>query len=129
MNLFFLMTGKDAGSDRFLRDARLLVSPAAVEIFTDVPCFAERLRRPKDPFSVVVILGPSDEDLKKVAPLREYLKDSRILLVLREQSEETIGLAHRILPTYITYLDNSTSGVVSVIKQVIKDTGVKAGAG
>ncbi len=127
MNLFFLMTGQDGQGEPFLRDASPLVPPGAVEVFRDLPSFAERLRRPKDPFSVVLVVGPSDEDLKKVAPLREYLKDSRIVLVLRDQSEKTISLAHRFLPTYITYLDNGTSGVVSVIKRVMKDTFVGEG--
>ena len=127
MNLFFLMTGKDPGSERFLRDANPLVPPDAVEVYRDVASFADRLRRPKDPSCVVVILGPSDDDLKRIASLREFLKDSRILLVLDDQGEETISLAHRILPTYITYLDNGTAGVVSVIKQVMKDAGVRKG--
>jgi len=127
MKLFFLMTGNDAGGEPFLRDASRLVSRDAVEVFRDVASFAERLRRPKDPFSVVIVLGPSDDDLKNVAPLREFLKDSRILLVLRDQSEETISLAHRVLPTYITYLDNGTAGVVSVIRQVMRDTCVREG--
>jgi len=127
MNLFFLMTGRDAEGGQFLRDASRLVSRDAVEVFRDVGSFADRLRRPKDPLPVVVVLGPSDEDLKRIVPLREFLKDSRILLVLRGQNDETIRLAHRILPTYITYLDNGTGGVVSVIKQVMKDNCVTAG--
>ena len=127
MNLFFLMTGQDGAGEPFLRDASPLVSREAVEVFKDLPSFAERLRRPKDPSCVVVILGPSDGDLKRIAPLREYLKDSRILFVLRDQSEETIGLAHRVLPTYITYFDNGTSGVVSVIKHIMKDACVREG--
>jgi hypothetical protein len=124
MNLFFLMPGPDGGAERFLRDASPFVPQNALEVFRDVGGFAERLRRPKDPSSVVVVLGPSPEDLKRIAVLRDYLKDSRILLVLRDQSEETISLAHRVLPTYITYLDNSTAGIVSVLRQVMKDTGV-----
>jgi hypothetical protein len=127
MNLFFLMTGRDGAGEPFLRDASPLVSRDAVEVFKDLPSFAERLRRPKDPSCVVVILGPSDEELKRIAPLREYLRDSRILLVLRDQSQETIGLAHRVLPTYITYFDNGTSGVVSVIKHIMKDSCVREG--
>lgn len=127
MNLFFLMTGQDGAGEPFLRDAGPLVSRDAVEVFKDLPSFADRLRRPKDPSCVVVILGPSDEDLKRIAPLREYLKDSRILLVLRDQGEETMRLAHRILPTYITYFDNGTSGVVSVIRRVMKDTCIREG--
>jgi hypothetical protein len=34
-------------------------------------------------------------------------------------------LVHKTLPTYISYLDNGTAGIVTVLKQVMKGSGVK----
>ncbi|MGZ5498225.1 MAG: hypothetical protein ACXWHI_05865, partial [Candidatus Aminicenantales bacterium] len=61
---------------------------------------------------------------RRIISLRDFLKDARVLLVLGDESEETISLAHRVLPTYISDLDESTSGVVSVLKQLMKDARV-----
>ncbi len=72
----------------------------------------------------MLVLGPSHEDLRRIISLRDFLKDARVLLVLGDESEETISLAHRVLPTYISDLDESTSGVVSVLKQLMKDARV-----
>ena len=122
MNLFFLIGDKGGRGGRFLEDVTPLVPKDRFEVFLGFTGFAERLRKPRDPYSALLLLGPSHEDLKRVVSLRDFLKDTRVLLVLGDQSEETISLAHKILPTYISYLDNDTSGVVSVLKQLMKDT-------
>jgi hypothetical protein len=63
--------------------------------------------------------------VQRLVSLREFLKDARILLVLGDQDEESLGWVHRTLPTYISYLDNGTAGIVTVLKQIMKGSGVK----
>jgi len=127
MNLFFLIGDKGSQGGRFLDEVTPLVPKDSLEVFSGFAGLAERLRKPRDISSALLVLGPSHEDLKRVISLRDYLKDARILLVLGDQSEDTISLAHKILPTYISYLDGGTSGVVSVLKQLIGDVGAHGG--
>jgi hypothetical protein len=128
MNLFFLIGDKGDRGGRFLEDVIPLIPKDRLEVFLGFTGFAERLRKPRDPFGALVLLGPSHEDLRRVISLRDFLKDTKVLLVLGDQNEETISLAHKILPTYISYLDNGTSGVVSVLKQLMKDAPSRAEA-
>ncbi len=121
MNLFLIVTGNNGVGEPYLRDIAPLVSPDRLDVFHDLASFAERLRKPKDPLTILLILRPSHEDLKKVVSLRDLVKDARVLLVLDDQSEETISLAHKVRPTYISYADNGTSGVVAVLKQLLRD--------
>ena len=125
MNLFFLRLRKDGDGGRFLRDVSPIVSPEDFEVFGDLASFHERLRKPRDPSSIMLILDPSYEDLRRVVALREFIKESKVLLVLRDQCAETISLAHKILPTYISYLDGGTSGLVAVLKQLMRDAHAK----
>jgi len=121
MNLFVIVTGHNGEGEPYLRDIAQLVPRDHLEVFPDVPSFAERLSKPKDPLTTLLLLRPSHEDLMKVVSLRDFFKDARILLVLDDQSEETIALAHKVRPTYISYVDNGTSGVVAVLKQLLRD--------
>jgi hypothetical protein len=125
MNLFCLVTAKGGEGERFLQAATPLFAQDKVEVFRDVETFAERLRKPRDPSCAVLAVGPSHGDMRRIVSLREFLKDARILLVLDDQNEETISLVHKTLPTYISYLDNGTAGIVTVLKQVMKGSGVK----
>jgi len=126
MNLFFLIGDKGGRGGRFLEDVIPLFPQDRLEVFVGLAGFAERIRKPRDPFGALVLLGPSHEDLRRVISLRDFLKDTRVLLVLGDQHEETISLAHKMLPTYISYLDNGTSGVVSVLRQLMKDAHSRA---
>lgn len=127
MNLLCLMPGESGEEDRFVQAARPLFSPDKVEVFRDLDAFAARLHKPRDASCALLVVDPSDKDLERLAGLRIFLKDARILLVLADGREETIALAHRTLPTYISYLDNGTAGIVTVLKRIMRDAGVRAG--
>ncbi|HMA54415.1 MAG TPA: hypothetical protein VKT17_08125 [Acidobacteriota bacterium] len=127
MNLFVLIADEDGTGGRFLEEVTPLVPKDKLEVFRGFSALAERLRKPHDPTCTVLVLAPSHEDLRRIVPLREFLKDARFLLVLEDQSAETIALAHRILPTYISDLDDGPSGVVSVLKQLTRDAHAREG--
>jgi hypothetical protein len=121
MNLFVLIAEEGGTGGQFLADAAPLVPRDKLEVFRGYAALAERLKKPRDPFLAVLVLGPSHEDLRRIVSLREYLKEARVLLVLGDEREETIALAHRLRPTYISDIDDGSSGVISVLKQLAKD--------
>jgi hypothetical protein len=126
MNLLCLKLGRGRDEERFVQAVSPLFPPDKVELFEDVDTFAERLHKPKGASCAVLVLGPSDSDLERLVSLRNFLKDSRILFVLAEGNDETIARAHKIFPTYISYFDSGTTGVVTVLKRVMRDAGVRA---
>ncbi len=127
MNLFVLIAEEGGTGGPFVEAVTPLVPKDKLEVLLGLPALAERLRKPHDPFCALLVLGPSHEDLRRIISLRDFLKDIRVLLVLGDESDETITLAHRVLPTYISELEDGTSGVVSVLKQLIKDARVREG--
>jgi len=127
MNLFFLIAEPGGTGGRFLEDVTPLVPEDKLEVLSGVSALAERLRKPRDPYFAVLVLGPSHEDLKTLASLRDHLKEAKILLVLHDQGQETVALAHLVKPTYITDLDNGTSGGASVLKRLFRDVGAGEG--
>ena len=120
MNLFFLIADDSDGAGPFLRAVLHLVPEDKLEVFDGFAEFSERLRRPRDASSVVLVMGPSQDDLKKLVTVRRDLKDVKILLALADSSPETIALAHRVMPTYISDIENGPTGVVSVLNQVLQ---------
>jgi hypothetical protein len=123
MNLFFLIAEDSDGAGPFLRSVLHLVPEDKLEVFDGFSEFSERLRRPRDLSSAVLVVGPSPDDLKKLVSLKNNLKDVKILLVMAESTPETIALAHRVMPTYISDIENGPTGVVSVLNRVLRDPG------
>lgn len=128
MNLFVLIAENGGGDGRFLEEVTPLVPKDKLEVLRGFPALADRLRRPHDLSCALLVLGPSHEDLKRIISFRDFLKDARVLLVLGDEREETIALAHRVLPSYISEFEDGPSGVVSVLRQLIKDAHVHEGA-
>jgi hypothetical protein len=126
MNLFFYMPRPSEKGAQLLSAAAPFVSRGSLEVFRDLTSFAERVRRPKDPFSAALIFDPTREDLRGITSLRDFLKDTRTLLILPDEHEEMISLAHRIFPAYIAYTDNNIADIVSVLGQLVKTFGNEA---
>ena len=59
MNLFVICPGPGKKGGRLLADLVPLTTHESLEVFTDLPSFAARVRRPKDPGSVVLVYDPT----------------------------------------------------------------------
>lgn len=121
MNLIVFMPRPEKRGERLLADLVPLVGRGSLEVFADLPSFAARVRRPKEPGSVVLVFSPTHEDLNDLAGLRDCLKWTKVLLALPDQGEETISLSHKLFPTYIGYVDNGLAGIVCILKQLAKE--------
>ena len=45
--------------------------------------------------------------------------ETKILLILEVQDKETISLAHRLFPTYVSYTENNYSRTLSVLQNLM----------
>lgn len=129
MNLFFYISRPSGHEERLLGAVAPVVSRGSLEVFRNFRSLVERVRRPKESFSAAVIFNPTNEDLRKFISIRDFLEETRILLVLADQDEETIALAHRIFPTYIAYLDGDISEVASVLERLAEAQSDKTNTG
>ncbi len=90
-----------------------------MEVFDTQAGFIKRLRQPKDDSLIAILFDPSNEDLESMGGVREYLVNVSLLLVLSDQDPLTLALAHRLLPSYITYVDSDLSQLLSVIGKLL----------
>jgi len=80
--------------NRDLPDIRL-------ECFTDFEELVTGLQRPEvEPVAVVLVIG-SRTELDEFLPLRPDLENTRVVLVLPDQTRETLTLAQQLHPYYI----------------------------
>jgi hypothetical protein len=55
--------------------------------------------------------------------------DIRILLVLPDTEEETIAMAHRFQPRYLTFVDKNIPALATVVERMRESTLRKGGSG
>lgn len=129
MNLFIYLPKPGERGEELLRAVAPFISRGSLDVFSDLESFAVRVRQPKDAISIALIWNPTAEDLRAIGAMRDFLMGVRTLLVLPDQDEGTITLAHRIFPTYITYIDEGISEVVSVLEWLTRADGESAAKG
>ncbi len=120
MNVFIWASKGGTREAETLRDSLYAFAGGGLQLFETLDGLAERLRRPKDPLSIVVVISPSVKDLEALIDLREHALGVRILLILPDQKKETLALAHKVFPSYIGYRDGYAPRIVSVIMQLAK---------
>jgi hypothetical protein len=120
LNLFYFAPAGSAKGDQLLSEISPLVPQEKLEVFRAASHLAARLLKQKNDFSVAILFDPKKAELKTFIPIRDSIRETRFLLVLPDQKKETISLAHRLVPTFISYFDNKNAEVVSVLQRLIK---------
>jgi DNA-binding NarL/FixJ family response regulator len=118
--LYFSEEAADAGAElqEVLNNA---LPERRVEVFTDLEEMVTDLRRPEaEPVLVVLVIGDVAE-LEEFLPLRSLWQDAGIILVLPDETEETLSLAQELNPSYIKSADEDFVELASVIDEILKE--------
>jgi hypothetical protein len=119
MDLFIYLPTVSEKGRRFLDLVGQLPSGVDKEVFDTRGGFTKRLRQPKDHGLITILFNPSREDLEEMGSAREFLTNIPLLLVLSDQEPETLALAYRLLPSYITYVDSDLSQLLAVVRKLL----------
>jgi hypothetical protein len=119
MNLFVYLPTVSEKGHRLLDSIRPLPAVENVEVFETRVGFIRRLRQPKAESTIAILFDPSREDLEGLDIARQFLANVPLLLVLSDQDMETMALAHRLLPSYITYVESDLSQLLAVVKKLL----------
>jgi hypothetical protein len=118
LNVFVYLSSPAAASPSFLDPLRQLLPEARPEVFESLEELKQRLRRPKNDSSIMIVFSPSREDLSALGSVRDFLGKVHLLLVLPDQEETTLALAHRLLPSFISYVDSDFKELLSVVNKL-----------
>jgi len=97
-----------------------LIPQRRVKMYRTLEGLSERLHRPVDPETIVVIVAGSREKLSEVSPLRRILGDFRTIVVVPDQEPATVALAHQLRPRFLTYANSDLGDLVAVLQKMIK---------
>ena len=97
-----------------------LIPQRRVRVYRTLEGLSERLHRPIDSETVLIIVTYSREKLSEVSPLRHVLGDVRTVVVVPDQEPTTVALAHQLRPRFLTYANSNLEDLTSVLQRMIK---------
>jgi len=89
-----------------------------LHVHRSVDNLIQNILGPWDKKPIVVALIDRKDELIDLVSRREQLYPVRLVLVLPEEEESVISLAHRLRPNYLTYIHKDTEDLKSVLRKM-----------
>ncbi len=120
MSIIVLTPPGSEGNEE-IRAAVERATPAyTVETYNSVEEMIQRLLRTIDTYWIVVLLPASRKDLEELLPYEDILHRVRIVLILPDQSPQTVSLAHRLRPRVLLHDGDSLENLIAVMSRFKK---------
>jgi len=88
-----------------------------IEVYRTINDLSMRLRGTKDMVIVILLIG-NREDFLDLLAIRHLFRNIRIIVVVPDTKHETIAMAHRLRPRYLTYIDGNFLGLSAVVNKM-----------
>ena len=88
-----------------------------IEVYRTINDLSLRLRWAKDTAIVILLVG-NREDFLDLLAIRHLFRNIRIIVVVPDTEHETIAMAHRLRPRYLTYIDGNFLGLSAVVNKM-----------
>jgi hypothetical protein len=107
MQLLFYSSRNDQNKKRLEGAVHRAIPESHIELFNKLDDLGERLRTPVEPDSIAVLSASSREELQRMQPLSALLTEIYVILVIPDRKKSTIELAHRLLPRFLSQINDS----------------------
>ena len=120
MSLLFYRPAQNKIAEKLQFKIESEIPDHQLEIFYSIEGLSERLSHSMRGNCTAVILTENKNDLKDLFPLKNLLKDIRIILILPDRSDEVISMGYKLHPRFLSYMDSEFSDVAIVLKKMVE---------
>ena len=113
----------DAGK-RLRRVIEATPLKSRVEYHETISGLIDTLTRPANAWGISVLLPTNREDLEQLTAIGEFLKTLRIILVLPDNSRDTISKGHALSPRCLMFAHGCLENVGAVLKKMTASFGL-----
>jgi len=103
-----------------------LVSGERLEVYRSIEDLSNRLHRLLDRDAIAILQVRAKEELLDLVSISDLLQDVRIILLLPDREDETISLAHRLRPRFLSYTNADPSDVFAVLSKMLGEINAQA---
>jgi len=91
-----------------------------IEVERTIDGLSARLHQPKDDAFVAVLMAKSRKELLDFHPLLNLFRDIRIILIVPDQDQETITLAHQLRLNFLGYKNSDFTEIIEVLNKMLQ---------
>lgn len=115
MNL--MLYSPEADADEYQLLAHINKAEEIV-IYRSAEAFRARLAEPVQIAKIIIVIA-DQKTLFRLIEWDDLLNDRKLILILTDDSAETISMAHRFRPRYVAFKGDNIEDVVTVLEKMI----------
>lgn len=99
---------------------RNLVPEENLEIYRSIEELVHGLYRLYSYDTILLLQAKDREELLRIVSLRDLLQGLRVILLIPDREGDTISLAHRLRPRFLSNSENDFSDTFSVLQKMLE---------
>jgi len=112
----------DPDGKRLLAAIAGAIPKESLKTFQELQELSLGLRAPGRENMIAVLFAAESEELQKIFQMRDLLADVPVILVIPNQNEATIHLAHQMAPRFMSQKGSDFSGLAKVLKKMLQSS-------
>jgi hypothetical protein len=120
LKILFYSSQKEESGTGIGERLRMLVPEDGLKIYRSIEELVHGLYRLYDSETIVLLQARDREELLRIISLRDLLQGLRVILLIPDRDGETISLAHRLRPRFLSNSENGFSETFSVLQKMLK---------
>ena len=121
MGVLFYAGRHKAIAKRLSAIIELQVSGGDIETYRTVEDLSQRLHQPLDNVDICILLLYTKRELARVLSMQKLVEDLRIIVVLPDDTKETLSAALKLYPRFISYVDSDFKDIDEVLKKMFRE--------
>ena len=128
MNLiFFIHTDSSENGETLKRIMRQMFDTLEMEVYQSFNSLKAKLKQASNySGEIFILLAESKSRLNELTSLVDLMDGRRILLILPDESELTISMAHQFFPRYFTFVNETYQDLCDVLIKMVHQEKVNA---
>jgi len=99
---------------------RRLVPEEKLEIYRSIEELVHGLYRLNSYNTILLLQAKDREELSRIVSLRDLLQGLRVILLIPDREGDTISLAHRLRPRFLSNSEKDFSDTFSVLQKMME---------
>ncbi len=119
MSILVYSGKEDMPGKELLLTVRDRFADRKIESFSGIEELRERLRRPVGEVDCAILVASSGNELDELFSVRDVLSHMSVILIAPDGRPETLSIAHRLYPRFVTSPEHRFEDVILVLEKML----------
>lgn len=120
MKIIFYSSSRENPEKEIEETLKELAPEETVEMCRSIEGLIQCLKRVLDHETIVILRARDTEELLQIVSLSDLLQGLRIILLIPNRDRETISIAHRLRPRFLSNGESDFSDTMGVLQKMVQ---------